>query len=532
MNEYLKGFEQLPKLNNPSDKFILEYFKKRTDNDEQSELLWLRWKCRNDLYFLGTEILGLKDAKDGAGRYRLDPKFHIPMVKILSREEDTLQLYPRGSMKTTWTYIWIIQKIIRNPYVRIGYWSKTSSLVKDSLRAIKNLLCNEKLMEIFPDIILPKDNWQQDTESKLIVFREPANFIPKESQIEAWGIESSVTGRHYDYHVYDDIIDRDNVTSALQIDKVREWWSMMQAIKDAPAIEKIIGTIYHPYDIYNTILSENMFYKKNIAIIPAERDGKITYKYYTRKFLNKMKKTMGDHLYSCQFLNKPIASADRIFIPPYPIYTDLPEKIKNYITVDPAVSINKTSCQTCICVAAVDIDKPNKLYFREAFGVKLTPDKLAELIVNKIFQYRPKRVGIEFGLQEGLRYLIDIKLKEEEDKRKESGYTRPVFIPIPLGREKKSDKIDKTIGAFVRDHRALFLPTMTDIFKQMSNYSVNSDKNDCDIIDAAGMMIQTVEHFSLGHYVENFQQPDTLWDFIQKQLRGKSKGNWDKKMRC
>ena len=39
---------------------------------------FMRYKCRTDLYYLASEILGWKDAKRGKGRNNqlLDPKFH------------------------------------------------------------------------------------------------------------------------------------------------------------------------------------------------------------------------------------------------------------------------------------------------------------------------------------------------------------------------------------------------------------------------------------------------------------------------
>jgi hypothetical protein len=69
------------------------------------------------------------------------------------------------------------------------------------------------------------------------------------------------------------------------------------------------------------------------------------------------------------------------------------------------------------------------------------------------------------------------------------------------GAPNKADKINRTIGALVRDQRAWFLPSMTTLFKQMTFYNPNAQKNDDDILDSAGMMVQTVPYFSPGHWM-------------------------------
>ena len=33
------------------------------DDPAKAERLYLRWKCQTDLYFLGTEVMGWKDAR-------------------------------------------------------------------------------------------------------------------------------------------------------------------------------------------------------------------------------------------------------------------------------------------------------------------------------------------------------------------------------------------------------------------------------------------------------------------------------------
>lgn len=487
-------------------------FLEESGSEEDAMLLWMRWKCQTDLYYLGSEVLGLEKAIDKRGRRRLDPKVHKKMAEELMREEDTLQLYPRNHMKSTWVKFWIIQQILRNINVRIGLWSKTTTLVSKELTAIKRYFELPILRELFPEIVKPRSQWEKDTAEVFTMCRDESfGTPPQEGQIEVWGVGSSVAGHHYDYHVYDDVIDQDSVTTATQIEKVEAWWEYMQSVKDISAIEKIIGTRYHMHDVYGRILAEGYFEKENIIIEKALIGNKPFYAFYTYKDLMKLKKRMGSQKFANQMMNDIVPTEGRIFVPPYPLYRpeDFPEEVKYYISLDPAATVRAHSDQSGVCVGAVDLKNPSRVHFVEAEGVKLAPAALADYLLEKIIKYRPRKVGIELGLQQALQPLIDIKIKEWEGENKE--YIRPAFVPIPTGKTHKSDKLNRTIGAMIKDNRALFpgeyingdlVPkkSFLPMFRQFDFYNPATDKNSDDIIDSAAIMIQTIEHFAPAHW--------------------------------
>lgn len=505
-------------------------------NEEEVEdkawFLWMRWKCQTDLYYLASEVLGLKKAIDKRKRHRLDPRVHKKMAEELMREDDTLQLYPRNHMKSTFVKFWIIQKILINQNVRIGLWSKTATLVSKELEAIKRYLETPILKELFPEVVIPRKEWEKDTKEGFCMVRDTEmGTPPQEGQVEVWGVGATVTGHHYDYHVYDDIIDQDSVTSATQIEKVEDWWGYMQSIKDISAIEKIIGTRYHMHDIYGRILAEEYFEKENIIIEKALHGTKPFYAFYTYKDLMKLKKRMGNQKFANQMMNDTVPKEGRIFLPPYPLYRpeDFPEEVKYYMSIDPAATIKKHSDQSGICIGAVNLKDPSKVYFVEGFGIKLVPNELADLIVKKVVQYRPRKVGIELGLQQALQPLIDIKIKEWEGENNE--YIRPHFTPIPTGKTRKADKLNRTIGAMIKDNRALFpgeyingdirpAKSFREMFRQFDTYNPVTDKNEDDIIDSAAIMIQTIEHFAPAHWfkgkgMEEFNANLTMEDIMK-----------------
>ena len=499
------------------ESYVKEY--QEAGAGDRSEYLALRMLCLTDLGFLAREVFNLKNAKGLNGRKRWYPPIHERLCDHLQKPEDSLIHLSRGMMKTTVGIVWLVQTVLRDPgNVRIGLWSKSAKLVESELKMIKNAFLNKKLLELFPDrLIADTQKWEVNNSTQMTITRDveedeeipvdqKRELRPNENQIEVWGVGSTATGRHYDFHYYDDVIDDKNVSTADQIGKIRDWWGAVQAIKDPGAIEKIIGTPWHQMDLYATIREDNLFEKEQIITIPgATEDGNILYPFFTKDFLNKQERIMGPYLYAAQYCLNTLPKSDRMFIPPYPQYLagDFPNDPAYYISVDPSTGRSKRHDKTGICVAAVSESAPDRLYFVEAEGYALRTEQLADKLVELTEKYQPRRIGIEKNLlYEGLEALYELKFKERREKMR-----HPEFWPVSqgggAGSPNKADKINRTIGAMVRDQRALFLPGMKTLFKQMSFFNPNAQKNDDDVLDAAGMMVQTVPYFAPAHWMGN-----------------------------
>ena len=520
---------------NRADKLQYEEFLKEVKKPDEASKLWIRWKAITDLFYLGAEIFSLREAKNKrSGKYILDPVLHKQMAWQMQSTEDTLQLYPRGHLKSAWLKFRIIQCILQNPNIRIGLWTKTTSLARKELKAIKSFFSQPILQEIFPDIVPPIKMWEKDTADALTLKRpEAEGYIPQENQIEVWGIESVVTGHHYDAHFYDDVLDDKSITTTVQLDKLVNWWAHVQAIKDPEAFEKMIGTRYHYHDLYGMIMQEGYFKPENIVTRKAIENGKPIYKYFTLEHLGKLRKRMGDYVFSCQYLNEVVAMQDRIFVPPYPEWVKLPAKKIYYITVDPATG-KRYSNKTGVCVACVDKEKPAGAYFVEAYQINEPTDVVAQEVVNKIVTYQPERVGIELGLQQGLKPLIDLKLQQYENLNK-TAVLRPMFIEIPtnVARMSKAQKIARTLGAMVRDGRVFFKGSMKQLYYQMDMLNPNSDANEDDIVDAAAMMMMIIPFFSYAQWWKsemNYDEGYTLENLLKKQK--KPNNSWGGKFAC
>jgi hypothetical protein len=522
--------------------------------EDRAMWFWLRWKAVNDLFFLGYEILGWKNARHRMSkRSVVHKKIHKRMADTIDRDEDMLLICPRETLKTTWLRLKVVKNILTNPFIRNGIWSLNQRLARQSMSAIKGILQHNALTHLFPEICVPEKEWQVANADELIMswsklLQDLYQDKPNEDafQLRVHGTQSRVTGNRYDAMFYDDILDDDTVKSATKMEKVRDWWSSMQPVQSYGAVEKMIGTPYHYHDLYAEIKAEKYFpTTEYIRVFTGAqiKDGKkfscdkILYPYFTKKSMQGKLNKMGEYAFSCNYLLDVRPGSHRIFIPPYPRYDALPAHIKNYIAIDPASTTNQWSDNTGIAVAAVDTDRPSAAFFREAIGIKERPDKLAEKVVELIVKYRPHRVGIETNLSESLLYLVLAKIKDFETEHRVM--LPKNFVQIRHGNITKADRLNRTIGAMIRDSRALFpreWPENHPLFVQMDMFNPNTDgklasRSDDDIIDACGMMIQTIEHFSQAHWFGVTPKPMGItWENLDKLYASVPARKWGEKV--
>jgi len=489
---------------------------------EKAGRAYLKWKCLTDAFFLGYEVLGLKKAKRN-NRILIDPNFHRWLVEQFV-DESVLMLVPRRHMKTTWVKVKIIQKLLQNPKLRIGLFSVTSNLVKAELASIVQMLQTPMLLELFPEVI-PRPtklrqgrplNWARCTEDKLLLMHEEGAQA-QENQIEAWGADSGFTGRHYDIHVYDDIIDKDTVRTPAALRKTEEWYAYVQAVMEPDGIEWMVGTPYHYSDIYARMIEDKIFDKviKRACI----EGGKPIYGFFTLKMLDRIKRkttiTEGAYIWSTQWMCDPVPRENQLFPPPQPTYQNLPADLEWYISVDPAGTTNEWSDDTAICAAG--IDKIGMVYIHECFGMKKKGEEIASKLLQMNEQYKPKLIGIEMGTMKYLNEIIQIT-KRHWVQAQGREINLPV-VEVKLERQAKFERINLTLGSWLRASRVKVRYDLVELMRQMERLTPNYQGKD-DLVDAASMIFRIVPNFGF-HNLKPFTKEDVWrdWFTIEDQMQ-------------
>ncbi|WP_256394105.1 terminase large subunit domain-containing protein [Natronoarchaeum rubrum] len=158
------------------------------------------------------------------------------------------RLMPRGHGKTEGAGVvfptWVV---LSHPDVRVAVISKTKGLAAE--RTEKAVEYIERYAPQFDIEVTDSSRTQLTT----------ASNDHKEATISPYGLESQLTGKHFDAVIYDDIADWDNQRTETQRRNVRNYFgdyvdnlpSNDSVLPNGP-VQAVIGTRKHPQDIYET----------------------------------------------------------------------------------------------------------------------------------------------------------------------------------------------------------------------------------------------------------------------------------------
>ncbi len=251
----------------------------------------LRKKAKSDLFWFAKNIL----------EYDLQP-FHKEWCTILQTKSRILLLAPRGSYKSTVASIaYPLWLLVNNNNFRILIRSGTDKLAKSFLREIKgHIEHNVRFQYLFGNWKKKSTHWK---EMSIIV---PRSKRMKEVSIAVAGIGSNVVSQHYDVIIDDDIVTRKNVETAEMREKVRRAWQEDYGLLLTHGQNVVIGTRWHPEDLYGDILQNPQF--DRILFKAHREDGSLLFpKVLSEEFLESQRTVMGTALYRAQYENDPSA---------------------------------------------------------------------------------------------------------------------------------------------------------------------------------------------------------------------------------
>ncbi|PKL10761.1 MAG: hypothetical protein CVV52_16775 [Spirochaetae bacterium HGW-Spirochaetae-8] len=331
---------------------------------------WMRFMCRNDIFFLGCYVLGRTDLdhldkSDGTVQYR-DWLFER-CQEVQAEPDGYIDIWARDHYKSTIiTWLKTIQDILVNPEITVCIYSYSSSLATKFLRQIKlTLESNKMLIDLFPDILfedVSKPYWtdKKGTRHKMIWSEEGIRVkrksSAKENTVEASGLViGQRTGGHYNLLVYDDVVTPDSVTSEEMIAKTTKQFEMSLNTGSSGDLRvRIIGTRYHYKDTYSVIIEKG---SAKLRMYPCE-DGEGNPVLYDMVTIAKKRNDMGSAVFASQMMCNPKQASTMGFKPEWmKIWDNLGFNALNiYIFVDPAGRPSKKSDYTVMWVIGLGSD--------------------------------------------------------------------------------------------------------------------------------------------------------------------------------
>lgn len=183
-----------------------------------------------------------------------DP-LHGEMARFLKESGSSkLILVPRGHLKTSIVTVgYTIQTMLNNPNCRILVMNAVWDFSRKILDQIKGYLTTKSVL---PDLFGQFDGRGSSWTTDAITIAQRESGTPKEHTIETAGVESSLTGNHYDYIVLDDLVVRENVGTRDQLEKVVTRYKDCLDLLDPGGKITVVGTRWHTDDLYGRLLRD------------------------------------------------------------------------------------------------------------------------------------------------------------------------------------------------------------------------------------------------------------------------------------
>lgn len=189
------------------------------------------------------------------------------------RKTHQLTLLPRDHQKSAMIAYRVAWYIIKRPDIRILYISATSNLAEKQLKMIKDILTNEKVRYYWPELINQDEGKREKWTNSEISIDHPKRKQEgvRDPTVFTGGLTTSLTGLHCDVAVLDDTVVPENAYSEEGRSKVTSQYSLLSSIESSDSEEWVVGTRYHPKDLYNDLIGmEEDVYDADGEVISKE----------------------------------------------------------------------------------------------------------------------------------------------------------------------------------------------------------------------------------------------------------------------
>jgi phage terminase large subunit-like protein len=331
----------------------------------------------------------------------------------------------------------------------------------------------------------------------------------REPSISCYGVQTGITGCHFDRIFFDDIVTQKNIGTDIQIQKVRQFVEDSLFLLDPGGKVLDVGTRWHFADAHGAILDGTLIGIDSVSLCFATIDGEDSrpmYPYQDRrgrkygftregiKLLVEGDKERGiepisNERFSSQYRNQPIESRESLFPRDRWGFFDIEEHTKwiertphtRWCLCDPAIKKypgQQTGDFAFACV--IDCMVNGEWRILDGRHGRYTIDELLDALDSLNRRWQPNSLGIEEG-----QYEHTLKYAAEQ-----RGLALPIFpIKGQMNRESKTMRCQRITGKQKAGH-----------IKIPGNPALQLRDQYWDIPDWARTLIEEAARFPKGVY--------------------------------
>jgi len=167
-----------------------------------------------------------------------------------------LLLFPRDHGKSRLIAYRVAWELTKDPTLRILYISATANLAEKQLGFIKGILTSDTYRRYWPEHVNADEGKRTRWTNSEIMLDHPLRKKEnvRDPSVFTGGLTTSLTGMHCDIAVLDDVVVYENAYTGEGRNKVKSQYSLLSSIEGANAKEWVVGTRYHPADLYNDLM--------------------------------------------------------------------------------------------------------------------------------------------------------------------------------------------------------------------------------------------------------------------------------------
>ena len=201
--------------------------------------------------------------------HRVLGEVHKEILRWWTRQDaldNQLILLPRDHQKSVLVAYKVAWWVTTHPDTTVLYVSATADLAEKQLKFIKDIVTSDLYMALWPEMVTQSENsrerWTTDEISISHPIRKKEGV--RDPTVKAVGLTANTTGLHCNVAVLDDIVVPGNAYTQTGREQTRSFYSQLSSIETTGAKEWVVGTRYHPADIYKEMIDmKESYFEEN-----------------------------------------------------------------------------------------------------------------------------------------------------------------------------------------------------------------------------------------------------------------------------
>ncbi len=183
---------------------------------------------------------------------------HEELCTWLTRDErksHQMVLLPRDHQKSAMVAYYVAWEITRNPAITVMYVSSTTNLAEKQMKFIKDILTSKVYRRYWPDMVEEHEGDRERWTTGEFDVDRPTRKAEgvRDPTVFSAGLTTGITGLHCNLAVLDDCVVQENAYTREGRDQVKTQYSLMASIQTTDARCVVVGTRYHPADLYSDL---------------------------------------------------------------------------------------------------------------------------------------------------------------------------------------------------------------------------------------------------------------------------------------